>query len=61
MDVPNGPDLKKWCIKDIQIYRKWLVGLLVGQLINLAKWAKIVISEWIWLKFSMDVPNDLLI
>ena len=32
-------------------------GRLVGWLVNLVKWAKIAISELIWWRFSMDVPN----
>ena len=30
---------------------------MVGWLVNLVKWAKIVISEPIWLKFGMNAPN----
>ena len=48
MHVPNGLGFEKWRIK-----RKWLVGWSV----NLAKLAKIAISEPIWLEFGMDVPN----
>jgi hypothetical protein len=47
-----APDLRKWWVKDIpSIASGWLVGWLV----NLVKWAKITISEPIWLKFGMGV------
>jgi hypothetical protein len=32
-------------------------GWLIGWLVNLVKWGKIAISQLIWLKFGMDVPN----
>ena len=37
-------------------YRKWLVDCLV----NLVKWAKIVISELIYQKCGMDFPHSIL-
>ena len=54
MYVPNGPRFNKWWEKAIPNIGS---GFLVGYFINLAKWAKIVISEQIWLKFRMNVTN----
>ena len=45
-----APDLKNG---ELTIGSGWLVGWFV----NLSKWAKNAISELIWLKFRIDVPN----
>ena len=50
-------DLKEWWVKAIPSIES---GWLVSWLVNLANWAKIVISEWIWLKFDMDIPHSLI-
>ena len=50
-----APVLRKWWVKAIpNIESGWLIGWLV----NLVKLAKITISQPIWRKFGMDVPND---
>ena len=50
-----APDLKKWWVKATILTLE--SGWLVSWLVNLVKWAKFAISEPIWLKFVMDVPN----
>ena len=49
-----APDLEEWSVKAIlTIGNGWLVSWFV----NLVEWAKIAISELIWLKFGMDDLN----
>jgi hypothetical protein len=45
MEVSNGSPSKKMVSLGHSYCRKWLVGWLVGWFVNLAKWAKIAISE----------------
>ena len=53
MDILYGPDLKN----GHSHYGKRLVGWSITDSVNLAKWAKMAISEQIWLKFGMYVLN----
>ena len=53
MEVPNGSPILKMVSLHHSYCRNWFVGWSV----DLAKWAKIAISELIWLKVGMEVLN----
>ena len=56
MDVPISPWISKSAVKVIlPIANDWLVGWSV----NLTKFAKIAITESIWLILGVDIPISL--
>ena len=54
MKVLNGMGYEIQRVKAILTLES---GWLVSRMVNLVKWAKIAISESIWQKFGMDIPN----